>query len=615
MSSDQYFCREFLRATYPFSLASAAGLEGFSRQARIGHLPARENLGQQVVGVIISGVVHVQTQGALCDRLIDGGVFGVEFLLDERLPALEIRAEEDCSFVALPSESFMPLLDGEEAVRAHFLRRCERLQVLLDAARGRGPEMETDPFLRLAVGDVPLGEPVVLAPTASAIEAARLMRAHGVSACLVGEGVHVVGIVTEKDLVAQAERGGLDVPVEKIMTTGLITVRRDEVVFEAFLKMVRHGIRRLVVVDGQERPTGLLQERDMLAARRENPLRLSGEVATARGAADLARCFDRLRVMVLRCAAEKIGVEQVGRLVADISDQILSRAVELVTGELGSPPRDFSLMALGSEGRREQFLATDQDNALVFADGGSAADADYFSRFGTQLTSRLTAICFPTCRCKVMVDNPFWRRSLSAWLEGVNTMLRVVDADAVLCLTQLADARHVHGDRRLCERLREHIQRQVRDTPVLLKYMAREALRFTPPMGFFRNLVVERSGPARGCLDLKKGGVFPLTQGLKTLALEHGLPGTGSMERLQGLRREGVFSETMAADLRDAYDFLQSLRLRAQTVRVRAGEIPDNLLRPDLLSTLERERLKDVFRVVIDFQSFLRTKYGLHLIS
>jgi CBS domain-containing protein len=485
----------------------------------------------------------------------------------------------------------------------------------LDAVRNRGEELEADPFLRLAVNDITLDEPVFLASGASAVEAARLLRSRGVSACLVGEAGQVDGIVTEKDLVAQAERGGLDVPVAGIMTTGLITVRGEELVFEAFTKMVRHGIRRLVVVDGQDRPVGLLQERDMLSARRENPVHLSGEIAVARDEKDLTRCFERLRVMVLRCAAEKIGVEQVGRLVADINDQILSRAVELVVDELGSPPCTFSLMALGSEGRREQFLATDQDNALVFADTGSVADVDYFGRFGPRLIFLLTTIGFPSCRRKVMVDNPFWRRSLAAWREGVNTMIRVVDADAVLCLTQLADARHVHGDPRLCERLREHIHRQVRDTPVLLKYMAREALRFTPPMGFFRNLVVEKSGPAKGCLDLKKGGVFPLTQGLKTLALEHGLSETGSMARLHGLRREGVFSETMAEDLRDAYDFLQGLRLRAQASRVRAGEIPDNLVRPDLLPTLERERLKDAFRVVLDFQSFLHTKYGLHLIS
>lgn len=615
MTSDLRFCRDFLCKTYPFSLVSPASLEVFLSDLQVDHLPAREVLSESVVGVILRGAVHVNVQGLLCERVIDGGFFGFESLVDTGLTALEIRSEEDCSFVSISASTFMALLEQEEVLRVHFERRCECLRILLDAVRNTGVEPEADPFLRLSVGNIILDEPVFVPRGAPAIEAARLMLANGASACLVGDSRLVAGIITEKDLVAQAERGGLDVPVEGIMTAGLITVRGEELVFEAFTKMIRHGIRRLVVVDNQDSPVGLLQERDMLSAHRENPLHLAGEIAVARDPEDLTRCVERLRVMVLRCAAEKIGVEQVGRLVADINDQILSRAVELVMDDLGPPPSAYSLMALGSEGRREQFLATDQDNALVFSDTGSETDADYFGCFGSRITFLLTAIGFPSCRRKIMVESPFWRRSLSAWRECVNTMIRGVDADAVLCLTQLADARHVHGDRRLCEGLREHLYRQVRNTPVLLKYMAREALRFTPPMGFFRNLVVEKSGPAKGCLDLKKGGVFPLTQGLKTLALEHGLSETGSMERLHGLRREGVFSDTMAEDLRDAYDFLQGLRLRAQAGRVRAGETPNNLVRPDMLPTLERERLKDAFRVVLDFQSFLHTKYGLHLIT
>jgi CBS domain-containing protein len=614
MTSDLLFCRDFLCKTYPFSLVSPAGLEDFLSGLQVDHLPAREILTEPVVGVLLRGAVHVSVQGLLCERVIEGGFFGFVSLLDMNLPDLEIRSEEDCSFVTIPVPAFLAMLEREEAVRVHFERRCEGLRILLDAVRNRGVEPEADPFLRLAVGNIILDAPVFVPPAAMAREAARLMRVQGASACLVGDLRRVAGIVTEKDLVAQAERGGLDVPVKGIMTAGLITVRGEELVFEAFTKMIRHNIRRLVVVDDQDRPVGLLQERDMLSAHRENPLHLAGEVAAARDEKDLARCFERLRVMVLRCAAERIGVESVGRLVADINDQIMSRAVGLIIDELGLPSGEFSLMALGSEGRREQLLATDQDNALVFSDSAAPGDAAYFEAFGQRLVGILTGIGFPSCPRKVMVDNPFWRRSFSAWREGVNTMIRVVDADAVLCLTQLADARHVHGDPRLCEGLRAHIHRQVRDTPVLLKYMAREALRFTPPMGFFRNLVVEKSGPAKGCLDLKKGGIFPLTQGLKTLALEHGLSETGSITRLQGLRREGVFSGTMAEDLRDAFDFLQALRLRTQAARVRTGAPPSNLVRPDLLPTLEREGLKDAFRVVLDFQSFLHTKYGLHLI-
>ena len=132
--------------------------------------------------------------------------------------------------------------------------------MLLDATRLRASELETDPFLRLAVGSITLEDPVFVPASMTASEAARTMREHGVSACLVGDAAQVAGILTEKDVVAQASRGTLDVRVEEMMTAGLITVRGEELVFEAFSTMIRHGIRRLVVVDENERPRGLLKK-------------------------------------------------------------------------------------------------------------------------------------------------------------------------------------------------------------------------------------------------------------------------------------------------------------------------------------------------------------------
>jgi len=611
MSSDVHFCRDFLHKVYPFSLLSAERIEGLRPVVR--QLPAREMFVEPVVGVVLRGAVQLTSQGVHFERIMDGDVFGFESVAPDRLPFLEVRAEEDTSFLAIGLEAFRAMLDGENALKAYFVRKCERLAMLLDASRLRASELETDPFLRRAVGSITLNDPVFVPASMSASEAARIMREHGVSACLVGDADRVAGILTEKDMLAQAARGTLDVRVGEMMTAGLITVGGEELVFEAFSTMIRHGIRRLVVVDENEKPRGLLQERDMLSARGENPLHLSGEIASAQSFAALAQCFERLRLMVLRSAAERIGAEKVGRFVAHINDQILVRVAELVMEDLGRGPREFSLMVLGSEGRREQFLATDQDNALVFSDEGE--DGGYFAAFGQRFVRALVEIGFPPCPHGVMIENALWRQSFSAWRDSIDSMMRVADADAVLRLTQLADSRHILGSPRLCERLREHLFRQVRDTPVLLKYIAREALRFAPPMGFFHNLVVERSGPAKGCLDLKKGGIFPLTQGIKTLALEHGLHETGSLERLHSLRREGVFSEAMAANIHDAFDFFQSLRLRVQAAKVRARQAPDNHVRIDHLAALERERLKDCFGVVIDFQSFLHTKFGLHLIS
>lgn len=352
-------------------------------------------------------------------------------------------------------------------------------------------------------------------------------------------------------------------------------------------------------------------ERSAMSARHNGP---SIDVAAARTRADLARCVDRLREMVVRRAGEGVCAVDVGRLAADVNDAVLGRAAVMAEAESGPPPCGYSLMVLGSEGRREQFLATDQDNALVFADSSETARA-YFETFGGLFVDILAEAGFPPCPHGVTAANPPWRRSAAAWRDGVVAMLRAVDADAVLSLTQLADARHVHGQPPLCDELRGHVFGLVRDTPLMLKYMAREALRFPTPLGLFQRLVVERQGPARGTLDIKKGGVFPLTQGVKTLALEHGLRETGTLERLRGLCLDGVFSSSRAAGIREAFEFFQDLRLQAQAEAVRAGAAPDNSVRPDVLTVAQRVKLKESLKAVTGFLSFLHTKYGLHLIS
>ena len=157
------------------------------------------------------------------------------------------------------------------------------------------------------------------------------------------------------------------------------------------------------------------------------------EAAAAGSRQDLARCVLRLRDQVLRCADGGMDGVSVGRLVAGVNDRILGRAAALTEEELGPPPCGYSLMVLGSEGRREQLLATDQDNALVFAGDDAPAQA-YFEAFGGRLSVILVAAGFPPCPHGVMVDNPVWRRSASDWFGEVRAMTRVVEADAVLVI-------------------------------------------------------------------------------------------------------------------------------------------------------------------------------------
>lgn len=464
----------------------------------------------------------------------------------------------------------------------------------------------------MTVGSLPLKAPTFIGVGTDMAGAARAMRAASATACLVGTPQALEGIVSERDVV-RAVAEGLDLhgPVSDIMSRGVLAVPADELVAEAFLLMIRHNIRRLAVTDASGRVTAMLEERDLMGARLESPVALSAAMARASSGEELARAYAGLGGLIPRWLSQGADVTRTGALAAAVRDQLLARAAELALAG-GPDPGPMALCVLGSEGRREQFLATDQDNALVIGPGGDEAPAADFAR---RLMAILSQAGLPPCPHGVTADHEAWRMTLSGWEEHMTELARDVGPQAVLSLSLLADARHVFGDPALTGGLRRALLAALKEHPRALRYMAREAVRFDPPLNMLGALVVERGGPGRGGVDLKRGGIFPLTQGARVLALQYGLESTDTDSRLSGAARAGVISSATASDLSQAMQFLLELRLRFQAEALEQGREPDSFVHPERISGLERARLKECFKAVAAFQKILSNKYALHLLT
>jgi CBS domain-containing protein len=613
-----------LATTHPFSSLPQPLLREAASRSRFVEAPVGDELDIEDMGVVVSGSFELLVEQTLVDIALPGDALAFARAFDPMAREPRILALEDSRVLLLPEPIFRDLLQ-ENGLRAFFEAKTRRWSALEAASRQSPPE--TDPFLRLAVKSAGYKPPLFVPADSTLAEAARRMHEAQASACLIGDAADPrgpAGILTERDaLKALGEHGAsaAALPVSTLMSNALVTVNPEDALFEAFAKMARHNIRRLVVVGANQESLGVIQERDLLSARGENPIYLSGEIAAADSAPALARCLDKARVMALRGVAESIDVERVGRLISAMHDQILERAVQLTLNapeflplkETGFLER-CAIVALGSEGRGEQFLATDQDNALVLADMDEQ-DTTRAERFACACMNLLLAAGFPACPHKVMLDNPAWRRSLAQWRTLIDEMARAVDPAAVLKISLLVDCRCVVGDARLAADLRSALYKRVRSEPVLVKYIAREALRFSPPLSFFNALTMEKSGPGKGGVDLKKGGVFPIVQAAKAMALDHGLDALSTTGRLDGLFEAGALSERMTTDVKEAYRFLQTLRVRAQAEKLRARLEPDNYAQPDRLSHLERDRLRDCFKIVLDLQTALHNKYGLRLMT
>jgi CBS domain-containing protein len=475
---------------------------------------------------------------------------------------------------------------------------------------------------------------VFAAPGDTVVRAAERMASAGATAALVRdpENGALIGILTERDVLARVVARGHNaaaLSVGAVMTSPVLTALPGELLIEAFSRMVRHAVRRLVLMDAGGRVLGVLGEGDILAARGESPLSLATEINAAPDGPALARAFARLSRLAARCVAEGLGSEPVGRLISEMHDRIMSRAwgltLQAMEAEAGPAPAPHAVLVLGSQARREQYLATDQDLALAFE--GGLEHAAWFEAFGARMTALLLEVGFPPCPKRIMLDNPDWRRGFEAWLRLADDLAEQPDAEGVLLASLLADLRplpippgqapeHVSGaDLSLGLRLRQGLCARLARGPLLLKLMAREAVRFSPPLGLFRGFSLTKDAEGRGSLDIKRGGVFPITQGAKVLSLERGLPETGTLSRLRALKDRGTLAAPLADGLCEALEMLQTLRMRAQAEALAQGLPPANAVRPESLGALEREGLRGAFKLVAELQELLSGLYALHLLA
>ncbi|WP_300155684.1 putative nucleotidyltransferase substrate binding domain-containing protein [Solidesulfovibrio sp.] len=333
---------------------------------------------------------------------------------------------------------------------------------------------------------------------------------------------------------------------------------------------------------------------------------LSEALGRAGDARELAGLTRGVRAFVAG-RAESGDVLDTGRAAAALYDGLLARAAVLARDR---PPGGFCLAALGSQARGEQFLATDQDNALILPDPADAPEArEAWTAFAARLRDVLAAAGLPPCPKGIMAATPEWRRTLREWREALDAAADRPDAGGVLLVSLLADVRAVWGDPALAEALAGQVRRHAADAPLLVRGLAREALRFAPESGF--------PGPFSGfgknhtSLDLKRAAVYPLALGVKALALEAGLTETGTVERLDGLVRRGLVGGELGARLTRAFACVQGLRLRAQARALAAGRAPDNLIERDALPVTDREALRQALHAVAELAAVLEHHFGL----
>ena len=455
-------------------------------------------------------------------------------------------------------------------------------------------------------------------PEDSVLKVAGVMRDLKISSVIICESNNPVGILTDRDLRDKVVAQGIDpttIIARSIMNSPLITVGESDFIFEALYRISKNGIHRICVVDQDDRLSGIITVTDIMRLQTRSPQKLVRDIDQAATLEELKSYHSQIQSLVLHLVGTGVPPRELVRMIALLNDQLLLRLIDLLRArQFSDLTEKFAFVVMGSEGRREQTLTTDQDNAIIYSDDLTTDEVAEVKAFSEELIDALIEIGVPPCPGGIMAKNEFWRRSFTEWGEVLNHWLTSPLPANILNGSMFFDLRTVYGDASLEKGLKERLAKHFSQEKMFLTHSAANILRFKPPLGLFGGIKVEHGEEHRGQLDIKKAGIFAITEGVKALAMESGIMDGGTRERLSALVDLGVFNRKMAENLEASYNFLVFLRLRCQVDSIRADNEPSNYITLTKLNHMEKGRLKLSFEEVNEFQEFLRVHFRVHLL-
>jgi CBS domain-containing protein len=445
---------------------------------------------------------------------------------------------------------------------------------------------------------------------ADIVSVARLFQARRTSAVLVRlDGPDgPLGIFTTTGL----QRAILDgrplaeLAVRELATPRLVTVTPETLLYDALALMIRHRVHRLVVMDG-ERVAGMLEQLDALSFVSNHAYLITVQIAQAGDLDTLEVPAQRITQLISLLHRGGTRVAQIARLVQELNAKLFERAWQLIApAELVS---GSCLFVMGSEGRGEQLLRTDQDNGLVLRDGFDAPDLDDACR---RFSAALARFGYPECPGGIMVSNPAWRMNVSHFADTVRRWLLQPTPESLMALAIFVDAHAVAGDAALLSEVRGAIQGLIAADDMLLSRFAAAVDSFpeSGPSAWWNRIFAGASD--EGAIDLKKAGIFPIVHGVRSFALQlGGVTATGTAQRLDALVAAGRIAPALAVDLLDSLHFLMGLKLRSGLAQLDVGRPASGVVQPDRMSSLERDLLKDALQVVKRFRALVRHQFRL----
>ncbi|MDR2241023.1 MAG: DUF294 nucleotidyltransferase-like domain-containing protein [Zoogloeaceae bacterium] len=457
-------------------------------------------------------------------------------------------------------------------------------------------------------------QPITVSLEASVRQAIGVMDEKRIGAIIIAthDGKLPLGIFTLRDLLHRVSLPGasLDIPVAAVMTAGLITVKPQTTAYQAALIMGRRGLRHLLVVDEAGDLLGIVSQNDLFALQRTGLNEVTHDIREAKNLTALQNCARDIRRMAATLLGQGVAAEQLTHLISTLGDLLTLRVIELTHDEFELPQIKWCWVALGSEGRYEQTLFSDQDNGIIFQAADPDAARQQLLPFAESVNRKLDACGFPLCKGGIMAGNPAWCLSLDEWRRKFAAWIQTPEPAALLNASIFFDFRPLYGDEELSDDLRGWLLDATGKASLFLRLMAENALQCTPPLGLIRDFTYDGNKAFPHTLDLKMHGARPFVDAARIFSLAHGVATTGTAQRLRGVADAAGLGAGVEAII-DGFYFIQQLRMRHQH-GLRGGDAGGaNRVDPDTLNELDRHILKAAFKQARKLQDKLRLDYRI----
>jgi len=607
--------KAFISSIHPFQHLTEDELETFVENIDIVYFKENEIVQTQGTNpsslfFILKGIIQEKQEDEVLSIYSKKEIFDSISLIENYSKNSFVTAEETICYT-LPREIFIKTLHENQELENYFFQSiAEKLNN--NTLYEKNKEMAN--IMIAKVKDARIHKAIIIDSKKSIFEAATIIKKEKVPTVLLKDETGQMYIVTDSDFRQKVilNRMNFDDEVVKIATKGLIYIKEDDFLFNAQLIMAKHGIKRVVVTNEKDEIIGILDQISLSSFFATNIFSVSNQIVKAETVEELKEASLSFIKIIKSLNAKGVKIEFISKLINQLNKKLLDKLYKIL-----APIELYEkscLVVMGSEGRGEQILKTDQDNALILSDDCTIKEKE-LQEFTSKFTETLVDFGFPRCEGNIMVSNSYWCRKESDFKDLIYSWINEPSGDNFMNIAIFYDAVYVSGNKNLITNLKEFLFKISSDSLTFFAHFAKIINSFDVPLGFFDGFVFNsKDNKHKNEIDIKRGGIFILVQGIRSLSLENKIFNTNTNKRIKKLTELGVFEEEFAKELTMAFNFLTTLKLKSNLEKLdKKGDI-DNYINPNNLNTMEKDLLKESFKIVNKLKKKLEFHFKLNYV-